>query len=348
MDEAWRAELAELIAIPSVSADPAHREDVKRAGEWVCELIRRIGGTAELTPFGERELVLGEIPASSDPGERADRPRLQPLRRPAARAARAVGVGPVRARDPRRVGVRARRRRRQGPALARPQGRAAARRGERAAGQSPHRVRRRGGGRRPHDRRLGRAGRARRRRVRDLRRRDAAPRRADHRARDARSRRRRRQGAHRRARPALRDVRRRRRSTRSTCSCGASTRCLPARTGCCPSRCAQGIAAPTAEELDAWSKLPSGAEAISRRGRKAARRERGRGVLRPHVGGAVDGRERDHRRQAGRSQHDPQRRGVRRVLDPPRAGAGCRDHRRRGGCPAASRRLRRGQRSRSS
>ena len=68
MDEAWRAELAELIAIPSVSADPAHREDVKRAGEWVCEFIRRIGGTAELTPFGERELVLGEISASNGAG----------------------------------------------------------------------------------------------------------------------------------------------------------------------------------------------------------------------------------------------------------------------------------------
>jgi acetylornithine deacetylase/succinyl-diaminopimelate desuccinylase-like protein len=68
VDEAWRAELAELIAIPSVSADPAHREDVKRAGEWVCGLIRRIGGTAELTPFGERELVLGEIPASNGAG----------------------------------------------------------------------------------------------------------------------------------------------------------------------------------------------------------------------------------------------------------------------------------------
>ena len=68
MDEAWRAELAELIAIPSVSADPAHREDVKRAGEWVCEFIRRIGGTAELMPFGERELALGEIPASNGAG----------------------------------------------------------------------------------------------------------------------------------------------------------------------------------------------------------------------------------------------------------------------------------------
>jgi acetylornithine deacetylase/succinyl-diaminopimelate desuccinylase-like protein len=67
MDETWRSELTEFIRIPSVSADPAHRDDVKRAGEWVCDFIRRIGGTAELTPFGEKELALGEIPASSDP-----------------------------------------------------------------------------------------------------------------------------------------------------------------------------------------------------------------------------------------------------------------------------------------
>jgi acetylornithine deacetylase/succinyl-diaminopimelate desuccinylase-like protein len=67
MDETLRSELSEFIRIPSVSADPAHRDDVKQAGEWVCELIRRIGGTAELTPFGEKELALGEIPASSDP-----------------------------------------------------------------------------------------------------------------------------------------------------------------------------------------------------------------------------------------------------------------------------------------
>jgi acetylornithine deacetylase/succinyl-diaminopimelate desuccinylase-like protein len=65
MDETWRNELSEFLAIPSVSADSAHREDVKRAGEWVCEFIRRIGGTAELTPFGEKELALGEIPAST-------------------------------------------------------------------------------------------------------------------------------------------------------------------------------------------------------------------------------------------------------------------------------------------
>ncbi len=67
MDETWRAELSEFIAIPSVSAMPAHREDVKRAGEWVCDFIRRIGGTAELTPFGEKELALGDIRASTDP-----------------------------------------------------------------------------------------------------------------------------------------------------------------------------------------------------------------------------------------------------------------------------------------
>jgi acetylornithine deacetylase/succinyl-diaminopimelate desuccinylase-like protein len=68
VNETWQAELSELIAIPSVSADPTHREDVKQAGEWVCDFIRtKCGGSADLTPFGERELALGEIPASTDP-----------------------------------------------------------------------------------------------------------------------------------------------------------------------------------------------------------------------------------------------------------------------------------------
>jgi acetylornithine deacetylase/succinyl-diaminopimelate desuccinylase-like protein len=66
MDATFEGELREFIAIPSVSADATHREDVKRAGEWVCDFIRRIGGTADLTPFGEKELALGEIPASTD------------------------------------------------------------------------------------------------------------------------------------------------------------------------------------------------------------------------------------------------------------------------------------------
>src|SRR3954466_1203189 len=67
MDETWRNELSEFISIPSVGADSAHREDVKRAGEWVCDFIRtKCGGTAELTPFGDKELALGEIQASRD------------------------------------------------------------------------------------------------------------------------------------------------------------------------------------------------------------------------------------------------------------------------------------------
>src|SRR5581483_7476294 len=50
-----------------LSADVAHRDDVKRAGEWVCDFIRtKCHGSAQLTPFGEKELALGEIPASHD------------------------------------------------------------------------------------------------------------------------------------------------------------------------------------------------------------------------------------------------------------------------------------------
>jgi acetylornithine deacetylase/succinyl-diaminopimelate desuccinylase-like protein len=65
VQQAWFDELAEFLRIPSVSADPAHRDDVRRAGEWVCDFVRRAGGTADLTPFGEHELALGEITASS-------------------------------------------------------------------------------------------------------------------------------------------------------------------------------------------------------------------------------------------------------------------------------------------
>jgi acetylornithine deacetylase/succinyl-diaminopimelate desuccinylase-like protein len=62
-----RDQLAELIAIPSVSADAAHLGDIAEAAEWVARLIRSSGGTAELVPAGARPLVVGEVAASERP-----------------------------------------------------------------------------------------------------------------------------------------------------------------------------------------------------------------------------------------------------------------------------------------
>jgi acetylornithine deacetylase/succinyl-diaminopimelate desuccinylase-like protein len=63
--EEFRAQLAELIAIPSVSADPAHADDVERAAAWVADRIRGAGGMADVIPWnGGRPLVIGEVPAS--------------------------------------------------------------------------------------------------------------------------------------------------------------------------------------------------------------------------------------------------------------------------------------------
>src|SRR6478736_3117697 len=62
------AELAELIAIPSVSADPAHAGDLQRAAEWVAERIRGAGGTVEIREREGRPFVAGEVPASNGDG----------------------------------------------------------------------------------------------------------------------------------------------------------------------------------------------------------------------------------------------------------------------------------------
>ena len=59
-------ELAEWIRIPSVSADAAHADDVRRAGEWLCEKLRAAGGTAELADWNGAPLALGEIRASQN------------------------------------------------------------------------------------------------------------------------------------------------------------------------------------------------------------------------------------------------------------------------------------------
>lgn len=58
------AELADFVAIPSVSADPGHQDDVRRAAEWVRDRVLAAGGRAELVSAGERPLMIGEISAS--------------------------------------------------------------------------------------------------------------------------------------------------------------------------------------------------------------------------------------------------------------------------------------------
>jgi acetylornithine deacetylase/succinyl-diaminopimelate desuccinylase-like protein len=68
-EQAWLDELYELLRIPSVSADPAHADDVRRAGEWVCDFVRGAGGEAGLVETSTFPLAVGEIPASTGNGQ---------------------------------------------------------------------------------------------------------------------------------------------------------------------------------------------------------------------------------------------------------------------------------------
>jgi acetylornithine deacetylase/succinyl-diaminopimelate desuccinylase-like protein len=63
----WFDELAEFLRIPSISADPEHGADVKRAGEWVCDFVRGAGGECELIDWHGQPLAVGEIAACRDP-----------------------------------------------------------------------------------------------------------------------------------------------------------------------------------------------------------------------------------------------------------------------------------------
>jgi acetylornithine deacetylase/succinyl-diaminopimelate desuccinylase-like protein len=63
---AWLDELASFVRIPSVSADPAHREDVRAAAAWVRDFVRGAGGQAEVLDWKGRPLVVGEIRASAN------------------------------------------------------------------------------------------------------------------------------------------------------------------------------------------------------------------------------------------------------------------------------------------
>ena len=49
--EALVAELAEFVAIPSVSADAAHAADIETAATWIAARIREGGGSVELLTY---------------------------------------------------------------------------------------------------------------------------------------------------------------------------------------------------------------------------------------------------------------------------------------------------------
>src|SRR6476469_8082000 len=65
MNPDWFDALAELLPIPSISADSAHEDDVVRAGEWVCSFIREAGGECEVVDWNGQPLAIGEIRASN-------------------------------------------------------------------------------------------------------------------------------------------------------------------------------------------------------------------------------------------------------------------------------------------
>jgi acetylornithine deacetylase/succinyl-diaminopimelate desuccinylase-like protein len=63
--EPWFDELVELLRIPSISADPLHASDVLKAGRWVCDFITDAGGTCELVDWNGQPLAIGQLEASS-------------------------------------------------------------------------------------------------------------------------------------------------------------------------------------------------------------------------------------------------------------------------------------------
>jgi acetylornithine deacetylase/succinyl-diaminopimelate desuccinylase-like protein len=58
--DAFQADLKELLRIPSVSADPAFKGDVRRAGEWVRSHLAKLGLKAELIETGGHPIIYAE------------------------------------------------------------------------------------------------------------------------------------------------------------------------------------------------------------------------------------------------------------------------------------------------
>ena len=59
--EQYVGELTELLRIPSISSLSEHADDVRRAGEWVAERLRKAGMEAvEVMPTGGHPVVYGQ------------------------------------------------------------------------------------------------------------------------------------------------------------------------------------------------------------------------------------------------------------------------------------------------
>src|SRR6185369_6241109 len=57
------AELCDYVRFPSVSAQPQHRDDLKRCADWVAERCRQIGLQARVCPTAGNPVVLAKTPA---------------------------------------------------------------------------------------------------------------------------------------------------------------------------------------------------------------------------------------------------------------------------------------------
>ena len=64
--KSFEKHLKELVDIPSVSADPAHRKDMDRCAEKAAELLKAFGATAEILQTGGNPVIIGEFASAKD------------------------------------------------------------------------------------------------------------------------------------------------------------------------------------------------------------------------------------------------------------------------------------------